>query len=111
MPYPVLGEVTRRGTARPQLDLGVLHVETVSVVLRQVPLYAGHVPTPPQPSEVGPECLTTNIAGDLPVDTISEAVVLTLLTRALCSVQLHVLDHLDLSISPIILFNLPLSVL
>ena len=95
LPYPVLGEVTRRGTARPQLDLGVLHVETVSVVLRQVPLYAGHVPTPTQPSEVGPECLTTNIAGDLPVDTISEAVVLTLLTRALCSVQLHVLDHLD----------------
>ena len=76
------------------LYLGVLHVEAVLVVLRDVALYAGHVPTLAQPGEVGPECLATNIASNLPVDTISEAVVLGHLAGALGSVQLHVLYHL-----------------
>ena len=75
-PYPVLSEVTWCEAAGGGLDLRFLHVEGVLDVLRDVALYAGHVPALGQPGEVGPECLTTNIAGNPPVDTISEAVLL-----------------------------------
>ena len=87
--------MTGSRTVCAQLYLRVLHVETVSEILTDVALDAGHVSTPGQPGEIGPERLTSNIESNPSVDTISEAVVLTLLTRALCSVQLHVLDHLD----------------
>ena len=86
--------MTGSRTVCAQLYLRVLHVETVSEILTDVALDAGHVSTPGQPGEIGPEGLTSNIESNPPVDTISEAVVLRHLTRTLCSVQLHVLDHL-----------------
>ena len=86
--------MTRRWTARAGLYLRLLHVEAVAEVLPGVPLDAGHVPALGQPGELGPEGLTASLESNLPVDTVSEAVVLRYLTRTLCCVQLHVLNYL-----------------
>ena len=68
--------MTGRWTARAGLYLRLLHVETVAEILPGVPLDAGHVPALGQPGELGPEGLTASLESNLPVDTISEAVVL-----------------------------------
>ena len=53
--------MTRCWAASDELYLGVLHVENVSVILRDVALDAGQVSTLLQPGKVGPEGLTSNI--------------------------------------------------
>ena len=75
-PYPEFSEVTWGWATGGGLYLSFLHVEAVLDILRDVSLYAGHVPTLSQPGKVGPEGLATNIASNLPVDTVSEAVLL-----------------------------------
>ena len=68
--------MTGRWTARAGLYLRLLHVETVAEILPAVPLDAGYVPALGQPGELGPEGLTASLESNLPVDTISEAVLL-----------------------------------